>query len=162
MTIVWVHGLEGSPTGHKATRLRELGFELISPDGRGKPLADRVVGVQAALDQHPGALLVGSSYGGLASCWIASQRPLAGVLLLAPALHHSEPPVAKASALTIPETTPAIVLHGTDDTIVPIEVSRKLAARCPHVQLRELADGHSLSGSIDAIAEAIRDLGGGR
>lgn len=158
MRIVWLHGLEGSPTGYKATELRRRGWDLLAPDGRGMPLRARVELAQRTLDGLGEVVLVGSSYGGLAAAWIGSQRPLSGLLLLAPALHHAEPPVLHPHLLEIPATTPTRVLHGTSDTIVPVEVSRALAARCPHVLLRELDDGHALSDSLDAIDEALRAL----
>lgn len=158
MRIVWLHGLEGSPYGYKATELRRRGFDLISPDGTGQPLAPRVERASKLLKRSPEAIVVGSSYGGLAAAAIGSERPLAGLLLLAPALHHREPPVDDPDALMIPPTTPTIILHGRGDTVVPIDVSRRLAARCPHVELRELDDGHSLSASLDAIAAALAEL----
>ena len=40
---------------------------------------------------------------------------------------------------------PALVIHGTDDLIVPVENGRRLAARLPNAEYVELADrGHNL------------------
>ncbi len=153
---MWAHGLEGSPTGYKATRLQQAGIELIAPDGRGKPLAERIPAIEQALDAHPNAILVGSSYGGLAAAWIASQRPLDGVVLLAPALHWTESPVD--GDLHVAPHTPVTVLHGVGDAVVPIEASRRYAQRNPHVQLIEVADGHALADSLPRIEAAIREL----
>lgn len=157
MKLIWLHGLEGSPTGHKVTELRARGHDLIAPDGRGRSLAQRVSEAEALLDTlgEP-VILVGSSYGGLAAACIGSRRPLAGLLLLAPALHHSEPPAD--APLRIPASTPTILLHGTGDTIVPIDASRALVDRCPHVVLRPLDDGHALAASLDAIDAALGEL----
>lgn len=161
MRLVWLHGLEGSPTGYKATQLRARGWDLLAPDCRGQRLAERIHTAEQALAPLDEVVLIGSSYGGLAAAWIGSQRPLAGLLLLAPALHHAEPPVTAPDSLVIPSTTPTHVVHGTDDTIVPVQVSRDLAARCPHVHLVEREDGHALSASLDAIHQALVALTGG-
>lgn len=156
--VVWAHGLEGSPDGYKATKLREAGFELIAPDGRGMALAERIPGIEAALDAHPDAILVGSSYGGLAAAWIAAQRPLAGVVLLAPALQHTEPPVGSLHDLHVHVDTPIIVIHGLRDEVCKIEGSRAYKALNPQVRMIVVDDGHPLADSLDIIEHAIRDL----
>lgn len=158
--VVLAHGLQGSPSGRKATALREAGLVVVAPDGRGQPLAARVEGICAAVREHPGAVLVGSSYGGLAAL-VAVDRfgiadQIAGLVLLAPALHWSEPPADEPDALIVPEGVPAAVLHGVDDTIVPIEVSRRLSARCPHLRLIECADDHRLSRSLDVMVATVK------
>ncbi len=156
--VVFAHGLESGPIGRKSQHLMDEGFAVVAPDCRKQPLIDRISALQAALDAHPDAVLVGSSYGGLASAWIATQRPLAGLLLLAPALHWNEPPIADVEALAIPASTPTAILHGLHDAVVPIAVSRRLAARSPHAALRELDDGHALGNSLQAIVGALRQL----
>jgi pimeloyl-ACP methyl ester carboxylesterase len=159
-TVVFVHGLEGRPDGTKPTALRAAGFEVVAPDGRGLSLAARVAGALAALDRHPGAILVGSSYGGLAAAWIATLRgdDLHALVLLAPALHHAEPPVVDPASLRVPPGLPVRVLHATGDAVVPVEVSRRFVACNPHASLTELDDAHDLRGSLPAIVEAVRGV----
>ncbi len=156
--VIWAHGLEGAPNGRKANALREAGFDLVAPDGRKKALADRLPALLAAIEAHPGALLVGSSYGGLASAYLAGIHwdALCGVVLLAPALHWNEAPIEDASVLRIPQTTPCTIIHGMNDVVVPIAVSREMAKRCPHIQLIEVEDGHSLAGSLDVMVRTVR------
>jgi pimeloyl-ACP methyl ester carboxylesterase len=155
--VIWAHGLEGAPNGRKANALREAGFELIAPDGRKKALIDRLPALIEAIEANPGALLVGSSYGGLASAYLAGIHgsSLRGVVLLAPALHWNEAPIDDASALQIPQTLPCTVIHGVNDAVVPVAVSRQLAQHCPHVRLIEVEDGHSLSGSLDVMIQVV-------
>jgi pimeloyl-ACP methyl ester carboxylesterase len=50
---------------------------------------------------------------------------------------------------------PTLVLHGTEDDVVPVTVSRELAAVSPQVRLVELADGHDLLATLPAILDAI-------
>jgi pimeloyl-ACP methyl ester carboxylesterase len=160
MMTLYAHGLEGRPDGRKATALRDAGFEVTAPDGRRKPLAQRIEGLEAALSSLDRPLLLGSSYGGLAALWLASRHAgqLQGVILCAPALVWSEPPVTDPGALIIPTTLPCTVIHGTRDAVIPVQVSRDLAARCPHVRLLEPDDDHMLSGSLPLIIEAARTL----
>ncbi len=155
--VIWAHGLEGAPTGRKANALREAGFDLVAPDGRKKTLAERLPALNEAIAAHPGALLVGSSYGGLASAYLAGLcgDSLCGVVLLAPALHWNEAPIEDASALRIPQNLPCTVIHGVNDAVVPVAVSRALAKRCPHVQLIEVDDGHTLAGSLDVMVRIV-------
>ncbi len=46
---------------------------------------------------------------------------------------------------------PALVLHGTDDDVVPIERSRTFAAGKDWIRLVELADGHELVASLPTL-----------
>jgi pimeloyl-ACP methyl ester carboxylesterase len=156
-TVLFLHGLEGRPDGTKPTALRTAGLHVVAPEGRGLPLAGRVRGGLTALDAHPGALLVGSSYGGLAAAWIASVRPadLSGLVLLAPALHHWEPPVDDPAALQVPATLPVTIVHAPGDAVVPIAVSRAFAARHPHAVLVEVDDAHDLRRSLATIVAAV-------
>jgi pimeloyl-ACP methyl ester carboxylesterase len=157
--VVLAHGLEGHPEGTKAQTLMAAGFHVVAPDGRGLPLAQRIEGVEEALAANPGAVLVGSSYGGLAAVVVASRMPdrLWALVLCAPALGRREPPVDDPSALRVPPSVPCTVLHGVRDEVVPIALSRALVQRCPHVVLREVEDGHRLADSLDVLVEMVRE-----
>lgn len=159
--VLFLHGLESGPEGHKASAMREAGMPVVAPDHRGMNLSERVRQTRWVLAAHRSSLLVGSSYGGLAATYLAAVQPerFFGLVLAAPALIRSEPPVDDPAELAIPETLPTIILHGRMDTLIPIEVSRQLAERSgPHVQLWELDDDHQLRGSTDRLLEAVRTL----
>ena len=143
--IIFAHGLEGSPNGAKVQALRAAGLVVVAPDGQGLVLA-------------------GSSYGGLAAAWLARELGprIDGLLLLAPALHHSEAPVHDASALCPPEGIPTVIIHGLRDDVVPIGASRAYLAAgravgAP-VTLLEVDDDHGLHGSLDLIVAQARAL----
>lgn len=160
--VIFAHGLEGRPDGTKPRALRAAGLDPVCPDGRGLPLAPRVEGIRAAVAARPGAILVGSSYGGLAALFVAAEAPerLGGLLLLAPALHWSEAPATHPERLVVPPTLPTAVLHGLGDDVVPIGVSRALRDRCPHVALEEVHDDHLLHASLDRMVALARALAG--
>lgn len=46
---------------------------------------------------------------------------------------------------------PALVLHGTEDTVVPADVSREFARSHPNVTLRLLRSGHELTDVLDEL-----------
>ena len=157
--VIFAHGLESGPDGRKARALREAGLQVLAPDGRGKPLAARLVDLEAVVGAHPDAVLVGSSYGGLAALLVAhAGRPLAGLVLLAPAVTLREPPNDDPDRLRVPVGLPAAIVHGLRDEVVPVEVSRALAVRCPHVRLHTPDDGHDLHGAIPLVLEVVRQL----
>lgn len=160
-TVVLAHGLEGSPNGRKAVALREAGFEVVCPDGRGKVLVERIAQLAPEIASRRGVVLVGSSYGGLAALYLANTlgQHLRGLVLLAPALHHREPPMQQLPSLQVPADLPCAVVHGVHDDIVPIDVSRQLGLASPHVRLMEVDDDHRLTGSLGIMVECVRQMG---
>ncbi len=50
---------------------------------------------------------------------------------------------------------PTLVLHGVVDDVVPVELSRELAAGAPLVRLVELPDGHDLLATLPRILDEI-------
>jgi len=168
--IVFAHGLEGSPTGAKIQALRAAGLAVDAPDGRGLLLAARIEGLRQAVmrqaDRAPGERLVlaGSSYGGLAAAWLARELAprLDGLLLLAPALHHAEPPATDPGSLAPPPGLPTVLIHGLRDDVVPIGASRVYAAAGRTAgnppTLLEVDDDHRLAASLDRIVAEARRL----
>ena len=157
--IVFAHGLEGSPEGRKIQYLRRHRFDVTAPDGRGLPLAGRCQDLEKAT-RAGGILLIGSSYGGLAAAHLAAMHPgrFVGLLLLAPALHHSEPPVVNVQRLYPPTGLPTRIIHGIHDEVVPIRASRRYAS--DGVVLIETEDDHSLRSSMDDMLMSVRLLMG--
>lgn len=50
---------------------------------------------------------------------------------------------------------PTLVIHGTEDDVVPVTVSRDLAKVSPQVRLVELPDGHDLLATLPGILDEI-------
>ena len=174
--IIYAHGREGTPWGAKVTGLRAAGYEVYAPDLRELNLAARISRIEDALKHHNG-LLVASSYSGLAAVVLArrTQLRIHRLVLLAPAMHVYEPPAStssRASALAaplapvddpdrlvLPETVQTVIVHGTLDENVPVDFSRRLAARSgPHVRLIEVEDTHRLGSSMPTIIQAVRGM----
>jgi pimeloyl-ACP methyl ester carboxylesterase len=157
-TVIFAHGLEGRPDGRKPSALRSAGLEVIAPDGRGQQLATRIAGLEGALAGRRDVVLVAASDGAAAAAVVAALHPdrLAGLVLLAPALLRLGPPLLEPDDLVLPATLPTTIVHATADDVVPVEVSRALARRCPHARLVEVDDHHDLHAALGAIVEIVK------
>jgi pimeloyl-ACP methyl ester carboxylesterase len=154
MDVIFCHGLESAPHGRKYHALKAAGLPVRAPDFQGLDLAARVAALEpilAAAAEPP--VLVGSSYGGITAVCAAlrSGAPLAGLVLCAPALARAEPP---ADSMELCAPCPTIVIHGTRDQVIPIQVSRDFAAGNDRVTLVEVDDDHALADSLDFIVGA--------
>jgi pimeloyl-ACP methyl ester carboxylesterase len=143
-TVLFLHGLESGPHGSKYLALCDAGHTVIAPDCRGMSLCARVeTAVPIMLEKRP--FVVGSSYGGLTP----------GMVLCAPALERAEEPNTDPSELQ--RVAPTIIVHGTDDDVIPIEVSRRYASRTG-ATLIEVDDGHRLAHSVRSILDSLDRL----
>lgn len=161
MLVMFCHGLESGPHGRKYHALREAGLEVVSPDCRNKDLGQRIELLAQEIAQHRPAVVVGSSFGGIAgllACISVAQSGFVpnGLLLCAPALQLSPP---ASWTLPIAPPAPTTIVHGTADEIVSIEVSRQFASE-HDVTLVEVDDDHSLSKSLPTIVELTRACSG--
>ncbi len=53
-------------------------------------------------------------------------------------------------------TQDAMIFHGTEDDVVPVEFSRDFVAKRPNAKLREMKSGHELTDVMDEIWEASK------
>jgi predicted esterase len=91
----------------------------------------------------------------------ANQAPerFSALLLLAPALMWSEPPVDDPAELLVPPGLTCHILHGAQDAIVPLAVSERLVSRCAdRCTLTIVDDTHALRNSMEAIATVLVQL----
>lgn len=122
--LLFIHGLAGSGQGFKATFLRGLYPDLLTPDFPGEFWA-RMSQLESLIGDSTGWTLIGSSMGGLMAAVYACTHPaqIERLVLLAPALNYidlAENPLA-------PADLPVTVVHGTRDDIVPIDKTRAVA-----------------------------------
>jgi hypothetical protein len=155
MKILFCHGLEGSPSGRKATALRDAGHEVVAPllprdDFEGAVRIAR----QAAEECRPD-VIVGSSRGGAVAMRIADTSP-APLVLLAPAWRRFgvEPVVRRDTR----------VLHGIKDDVVPLADSIELEQRngLPPEDLVPINDDHRLGSplALEALLLAVARAAG--
>lgn len=143
MSLLFIHGLEGTSQGYKPTFLRRLYPDLIAPDFPGD-FWQRMDKLQAVIGDSPDWTIIGSSMGGLMAAVFACRHPqqIARLVLLAPALaflNLTETPLAPCDA-------PTTIYHGTRDTVVPLEPTRRTAeVLFPHLAFHEVDATHDLN-----------------
>ena len=122
--LIFLHGLEGTSQGVKATLLRSLFPEMSTPDFPG-PLDERMTKLYRICGMEVNWTIIGSSYGGLMGALFTCHHPnqVRKLVLLAPALVLPE----FADQPPAPVEVPTIVYHSRIDEIVPYEPTRKLA-----------------------------------
>ena len=144
LRVLFIHGKESSPHGAKGRRLAEqfdvYGEQMDTADFEGS------VSVQAeAVARFSPQVVVGSSFGGAVLCALLKRGLYRGPsLLLAPATRLYDPQVA------LPRGRAIVIVHGIADDVVPIELSRALAASAPGVVLHEVEDDHRLSATVES------------
>lgn len=160
MDLYFCHGLETGPHGRKYQALAAAGLRPIAPDFQGMALAERVETLRPLLLASPGAVAVGSSYGGITALCAAIEvieagGSVGGLVLCAPALGRREPP---ADRMVLRAPVPITIIHGVHDDVVPIAVSREFARANLGAQLIEVDDEHRLIDSLPLIVDATRAM----
>ena len=150
--VVFSHGQEAGPWGHKITALAEVaraqGCVAHSVDYRGvdQPHA-RVARLVDFCKELAGELvLVGSSLGGYVAVASASPLQARGVFLMAPALYVEGLPPLRAGVLDCP----VAVVHGWRDDVVPYEHSVRFAHACK-AALHLVESDHRLHDQLQMI-----------
>jgi pimeloyl-ACP methyl ester carboxylesterase len=148
-SILFIHGLEGTSQGEKATLLRGIFPDLLTPDFRGV-LDERMAQLNALIGDSRGWTMIGSSFGGLMAAMFACQRPdqVEKLVLLAPALiwpdFAANPPA--------PIDVPTVIYHGSLDAIIPLEAARGVSQQVFHnLEFHAVEDDHGLYKTVHAI-----------
>jgi hypothetical protein len=155
MKILFCHGLEGSPSGRKATALRDAGHEVVAPPLPKEDFPEAVRTARKALAESRPDVLVGSSRGGAVAMRVASASA-APLVLLAPAWRRCgvEPSVRRDTR----------VLHGIKDDVVPLADSIELETRSnlPPENLIPVNDDHRLASprALEALLHAVARAAG--
>lgn len=124
--LIYLHGLDSNSQTYKAAIIRALYPDLITPDFTGS-LDERMEQLYPILGNASNWTLIGSSYGGLMAALFATQHPdqVHRLILLAPALMLPE----FAQALPEPVDVPTVIIHGRQDTVVPLNQITPLAEK---------------------------------
>ncbi|RME89232.1 MAG: alpha/beta fold hydrolase [Anaerolineae bacterium] len=147
--LIFLHGLESSSQSSKAVLLRSLFPGMLTPDFTGS-LEERMAQLAPILGDATGWMIIGSSFGGLMGALFTCQHPhqVRKLILLAPALNLP----AFAENLPAPVDVPTVVIHGTQDDVVPLEPVRALAKRVfRNLTYHVVEDGHRLQKTVPTL-----------
>lgn len=123
--LIYLHGLESDSNSGKARQFREWFPGMLTPDFKGS-FEERMTQLEPILAQKDNWTLIGSSFGGLMGTVYTCKHPtrVRKLILLAPALLRD----SFGSFLDLePVSVPTIIIHGTLDTVVPLEPVREAA-----------------------------------
>jgi len=146
---IFLHGLESSSKGAKATFLRHMHSDMVIPDFSGT-LAGRMELLHEILAGQKNITLVGSSFGGLMATIYAMENPAAvdRIVLLAPALNFPELSHYAMHRIEVPTW----MVIGREDFVTPpvkvVPLAREIFA---NLHYNEVEDDHLL-------ARTFRDL----
>ena len=147
--FIFIHGLEGSSQGFKATMLRGLFPHILTPDLKGS-LEERMAQLVPILADKSGWVIIGSSFGGLMATLFTCQHPerVQNLVLLAPALTWP----GFADRPRAPVSVPTVVYHGRRDTVVPLEPVRALCEQIfSNLTFHAVDDDHRLRETVQAM-----------
>lgn len=164
-TILYLHGKEGTCEGSKGQYLRTLGkydlcCEHYHTGRRGDDWRDFLSGCvevsRRAIEKHKPDLVIGSSFGGGVLLKLVQQDVWRGpsIFLAGAGLQYGMMPV-------LPEEQPVILIHGTEDFLIPIEDSIRLTRSSPSAKLILIQDDHRLKRLVsktDILEQAIDEL----
>jgi predicted esterase len=154
LKVQFVHGLESGPGSSKAAYLDRF-FDAQTPAMDTRSFEGSVDVQTRHLSTFVPDVLVGSSFGGAVALALLQRGAFSGpTVLLAPAHTHF------GVEARIPAGSRVIVVHGSRDTVVSIDDSRRLAATGTPglVDFMEVDDEHRLATLLegDALASIVR------
>ena len=149
MTSVFLHGLDSSSKGTKATFFKKNFPDMMVPDFVGD-LAQRMAMLERLLTGVSDMILVGSSFGGLMAANFALQheRRVRKLVLLAPALNF--PGFSNYTGRRI--ATPVWLFIGSNDTVTPADLVLPAARRVfTDLHAKTVNDDHQLTATFEKL-----------
>jgi pimeloyl-ACP methyl ester carboxylesterase len=148
--IIYLHGLESTSQSGKARQFAEKFPGMITPDFTGS-FEERMKQLKPILGRKKNWVIIGSSFGGLMGTVFTCEHPtqVRKLVLLAPALLRDQ----FAPYLNLePISVPTIIIHGTEDDVVPLEPVRELAEKLfKNLTYHVVNDGHRLHKAFEEI-----------
>ena len=149
-SLVYLHGSDSNSNSGKARLFREWFPGMLTPDFIGT-FDERMTQLYSILSNKIDWTLIGSSYGGLMGTIFTLEHAtqVRKLILLAPALTLE--PLALRADLQ-PVSVPTHLIHGTLDTVVPLEPVRAVAQKLfTGLTIHIVEDDHRLQKSVNEI-----------
>jgi pimeloyl-ACP methyl ester carboxylesterase len=147
--LIFIHGLLGNSRGVKATLLRGIFPDILTPDFSGS-LEERMAQLNRVLQDLGNWTIVGSSFGGLMGALYTCQNPekVNRLVLLAPALIWPDFAIDPPQPIDVP----VVVYQGSkDEHLPPQEVQRLAELVFKNLTFNMVDDDHGLYKTVHAI-----------
>jgi pimeloyl-ACP methyl ester carboxylesterase len=148
--LIYLHGSESTSNSGKARLFREWFPGMLTPDFTGS-FEERMHQLYPILSDQKDWTIIGSSFGGLMGTVFTCNHPdqVRKLILLAPALLREQ----FASYLDLQSVSvPTIIIHGTLDTVVPLEPVRTIAQKLfTNLTYYIVEDDHRLHKSVHEL-----------
>ncbi len=148
--IIYLHGLESTSQSGKARQFAQLFPGMVTPDFTGS-LDERMEQLYPILGDKNDWTIIGSSFGGLMGTIFTCKHPtqVRKLILLAPALLRDH----FGSYLDLePVSVPTVIVHGTEDDVVPLEPVREVAQDLfKNLTYHIVNDGHRLHKAFEEL-----------
>ena len=148
--LIYLHGLESTSNSGKARLFREWFPGMHTPDFTGS-FDERMRQLRPIISDTTNWTIIGSSFGGLMGAVFTVDHPtqVRKLILLAPALMLD--PFASQPDRQ-PVSVPTIVIHGTLDTVVPLEPVRVIAQKLfTDITYHIVEDDHRLHKAVHEL-----------
>ena len=148
--IIYLHGLESTSQSGKARQFAEKFPGMVTPDFTGS-FEERMAQLKPILGRKKNWTIIGSSFGGLMGTVFTCEHPtqVRRLILLAPALLRDH----FAAYLDLePVSVPTVIVHGTEDDVVPLEPVREIAEKLfTDLTYYVVNDGHRLHKAFEEL-----------
>lgn len=148
--IIYLHGSDSSSQSGKARQFAQKFPGMVTPDFTGS-FEKRMQQLVPILGDQKEWVILGSSYGGLMGTVFTCEHPtqVRKLILLAPALLRDQ----FGSYLNLrPVSVPTVIIHGTEDDVVPLQPVRDLAEKLfIDLQYIVVNDGHRLHKAFEEL-----------
>lgn len=148
--LIYLHGSESDSNSGKARQFRERFPDMLTPDFKGL-FDERMSQLYSIISDKTNWTVIGSSFGGLMGAIYTHNHPaqVRKLILLAPAL-TLDPFASLSNPKSV--SVPTIVVHGTLDTIVPLEPVREMVQNLfTNVKYYVVEDDHRLHKSVHEL-----------
>ena len=147
--LIYLHGLESTSNSGKARLFRGWFPGMLTPDFTGS-FDERMSQLRPSISDTPNWTIIGSSFGGLMGAAFTIDHPtqVRKLILLAPALMLDP----FASRGPNPVSVPTTIIHGTLDTVVPLDRVRAIAQKhFTDLTYHIVEDDHRLHKSVQEL-----------
>jgi pimeloyl-ACP methyl ester carboxylesterase len=148
--LIYLHGSDSNSNSGKARLFRQWFPGMLTPDFSGT-FEERMAQLHTILSDQTDWTLIGSSYGGLMGTifTLDYETQVRKLILLAPALTLD--PLASL-ADPQPVSVPTTLIHGTLDTVVPLEPAHAIAQKLfTNLTIYIVEDDHRLQKSVNEL-----------